>query len=99
VRALDKMSPRRDVGRGVPRRIFRRAASCCALVAALCVASCMVGPNYCKPVVQFPTDFKEAVDRRRYGEAKAGEGAASRYAAPPHLSRTSQQPMRSIGVL
>src|ERR1700723_3069785 len=64
-RALDKMSLPRDVGRGSPRQIFRRSASCCTLVAALCVAGCMVGPNYRKPVVQTPTDFKEAVDWRR----------------------------------
>jgi NodT family efflux transporter outer membrane factor (OMF) lipoprotein len=31
----------------------------------LCVAGCVVGPNYRKPAVQIPTTFKEAVDWRR----------------------------------
>jgi NodT family efflux transporter outer membrane factor (OMF) lipoprotein len=45
--------------------IQRLAGCCCAAVAALLTAACVVGPDYRKPAVEIPTQFKEGVDWQR----------------------------------
>lgn len=45
--------------------ISARAAPACALLAALCVGACAVGPDYRKPPLQVPQSFKEGADWQR----------------------------------
>src|SRR5882762_8194557 len=49
-----------------PSAVIQRLVGCvCAVVAALLAAACTVGPEYRKPPVETPTQFKEGVDWQR----------------------------------
>jgi len=48
--------------RAIPLRILR---ALCASIALLCVSACPVGPDYRRPALEIPTQFKEGADWER----------------------------------
>jgi NodT family efflux transporter outer membrane factor (OMF) lipoprotein len=81
-----------------PSAVIKRFAGCgCAVVAALLAAACTIGPDFRKPPVEIPTQFKEGVDWQR-AQANPQASLSSNWWFDYHdatLTRLIQQALKS----